>query len=502
MENQIILNMIKSTYLDMFYKGFNDSNVALLYYYTYQQDFIYDPESKRWFYFNKYGIFENDLGNIFFYKKYNDLYRQIETQFTKTLLAEEVEENKAKILKNYKCGIGYVKKNKTKKDILSECIIHFAKKNIAEKLNSVNTKIIGFKNGVYDLENNIFRNGKPEELVTVTTGYNYRKVDPIHIDNVKKLLSDCIPDNEELEYVLKTLSLSLVHENPLEEFYCWQGTGGNGKGLISKILYGTLGDYCGTLSIEYLTKSKGELNHNAGAADPQMADLRYCRLVISTEPEADADTNIKLKSSKLKLLSGNDVVKTRFLRENCFYFVPKFKIIIQTNFDIGIDGSDDGMGRRFRRILWRMSFVDNPTKENQRKKDYTLKDKIITDDYKLAMFEILKEKYFLFVKNGVKIPDRIQQDIDQYMEDNNTAKPFLDNKVEKTDNPKDRVLTSKMYEEFKTYVNNKIDGFNPSKFRTTMTKNGFITKKIGGNNYYLNCRIKEDAEIDDDDMDL
>lgn len=493
MENQI--NKVDAVYVDMFCKGFNDSNISLLYYYIYEHDFIYDPDSKNWYFFNKYGIYEKDLSNIYFYKKYNDLYDLIEKKYTKMLKDEIDEGRKALILKCFKSGFNYIKKNKTKENILNECKIHYAKKNISDKFNNVNGKIIGFKNGVYDLEKNEFRKGKPEEYVTLTTKYNYVKSDKSDIDKLYKLLRDIIPNEEELKYVLKTLSLSLINDNPLEEFYIWIGTGGNGKGVMSTLLQEMLGEYCGTLSIEYLIKSKGEMNHHSNSADPQMASLRYSRLVISTEPEGEGE--VRLRSAKLKQISGRDTIKTRLLRENCFEFVPKFKLIIQTNFLPQIDGTDGGIKRRLRFIRYRRSFVENPTKSYEVKGDPEIKNLIKTDKYRLALFEILKEHYYLYIKEGIKVPKHMQDETTEYLEDNDPVQPFIINKIDKTDNSKDRILVSKMYDEFKKFVNNNTNGFNSSKFKTTMENKGFIIKKIGGMRYYMNCKIKEDDEDND-----
>ena len=55
----------------------------------------------------------------------------------------------------------------------------FYKKEIMEKFDT-DTNLLGFENGIYDLKNNVFREGRPEDYVTMSTKVSM-PVDPCNL---------------------------------------------------------------------------------------------------------------------------------------------------------------------------------------------------------------------------------------------------------------------------------------------------------------------------------
>lgn len=492
MQVENIQEKINNVYLDMFIKGFTDANIAMLFYYIYNKDFIFDKTCRKWYYLNKFGIYVDDPNNTAYTKKIFALYSKIDDKYHEIHGNENNDETKTKIKKNYTKGYDYIRKAKNVENLISFIIPYF-EKDVDNILNNVNSKIIAFKNGVYDLEKNEFRKGLPEEFITITTGYSYEEPKQQYIDEVMKIITSIMPNKENRDYLLKSLSLGLINENLTEEFYIWQGTGGNGKGVISTMMYKTLGAYCGTLDINYLAKTKN--GQHANAADPQLASLRFSRLVISTEPEHD----INLRTAKLKLLSGKDIVKTRELYGSCFEFTPKFNIIIQTNYAPQIDGTDGGIIRRLRKIHFDMQFVSEPNLKitNQIKGDPELKSKIEKLDYRLAFFKILVDYYKLYVKNGLTMSDGIKLNTAEYLEENDPTEEFIRSKIERTNNKKDKIKSSDMFENFRNYMAERSNDITQAKFKGTMEKKGFILKKFETGNFWINCKFKEDKDDDE-----
>ena len=180
----------------------------------------------------------------------------------------------------------------------------------------------------------------------------------------------------------------------MEEFYNWIGNGRNGKGLLRDLISNTLGEYFDNMEIEYLCKNKD--GQHANSADPVMARKKNSRIVVTTEPEGD----VNLRCAKLKQISGRDPVQVRDLYKSPFNFIPKFKLIIQTNQEPIIDGSDGGIIGRLRFIKFPIKFVDDPKFENQKKIDRTIKPKIKENKYRLAFFQILLDHYNDFILQG------------------------------------------------------------------------------------------------------
>ena len=91
--------------------------------------------------------------------------------------------------------------------------------------------LIGFENGVYDLEKEEFRDGLPEDFISNTTGICYEEYNESDEDlqDVKKFLEQVLPKKEEREYVITLLSSFITGKTGEEKFHIWTGSGGNGK---------------------------------------------------------------------------------------------------------------------------------------------------------------------------------------------------------------------------------------------------------------------------------
>lgn len=473
---------------DIFLNGITDVTCAYLFYCLSPSDYIYDIENNEWYNINEYGIYIADKNNNLLKNHINEIIlREVEKEYMSRSLKINNDNIKTQITKIYLSMRKYLLCYKNKLNIVSELSLLYGQFQIYEKFDNVNNDIIAFKNGVYDLVTNEFRKAKPEELVTVTTNYNYKKITGNEINEVNNILESIFPDSEERKYLLKTLSLGLVGRNVLEEFYIWIGNGSNGKGVLRDFINYTLGDYFDNMEIEYFSKTKNGVH--MGAADPVMARKKNSRIVITTEPEGD----IKLRCAKLKQISGRDPMQVRNLYKSPFNFVPKFKLIIQTNEKPVIDGTDGGVVRRLRFIVFPTKFVDNPTMHNQKQIDRSLKSKIEKIEYRLAFFEILLQHYRDFIahdNNKLDMPPRIKKDTQDYLDENDPIKQFLEEKVIVTNNKKDFVSSSEIFLEFLNYNGNDLKGMTSTKFKNTMISKGYNFKKTMHGNGYTHLKLK------------
>jgi len=396
---------------DIFFNGVTDVSCSYLFYCLLPLDYIYDADNNEWYKINEYGIYGKDKNNILLKDQINKtLMMVLEKEYILRNSNINDEDTKTKITKIYLAIRRYLSCSKNKLNIINELALLYKQLKIYERLDNVNNNIIAFENGVYDLESYEFRNAKPEELVTTTTGYEYQKITTSEIEEVNNILISIFPNDIERKYLLKTLSLGLVGINILEEFYIWIGSGSNGKGVLRDLVNYTLGGYFDNMEVEYFEKTAHQSHSNA---DRVMARKKNSRIVITTEPEGD----IKLRCAKLKQISGRDPVQVRDLYKAPFNFVPKFKLIIQTNEKPTIDGTDGGIIRRLRFIVFPIKFVDDPKLDNHKKIDRTIKSKIEQINYRLAFFEILLDHYKEFVKNDkntLEIPPRIKEDTQDY----------------------------------------------------------------------------------------
>jgi len=129
-----------------------------------------------------------------------------------------------------------LKTTKFKNDVMTECKELFIQSRFEEKLDS-NKYLVGFENGVYDLQNLKFRDGTPDDYITFSTKIDYIPFDDIDQDDpnfqeMLHFLETVFVDEEVRHYFLKVLSSSLQGHNAEEKFRVWTGTGCHAKNSL------------------------------------------------------------------------------------------------------------------------------------------------------------------------------------------------------------------------------------------------------------------------------
>lgn len=237
--------------------------------------------------------------------------------------------------------------------------------------------LIGFENGIYDLQTDEFRQGTPGDYVTMSTHTKYTHYapsDPLYIE-IMDLLRKIFPREDVMEFTLRSLSTGLVGLNREENFYFWTGkgaTGGNGKSTILSLLTGALGDYCIQMPVSLLTSER----ENSASANPALAQLRNRRAVIMQEPGPEQ----KIRVETLKYLSGNDKMSVRDLFKSQVEFQPVATWFLACNGVPTMNGMDGGVARRMKVTQFESVFCSDPDTDAS------------FSDYKYKADESLKEK--------------------------------------------------------------------------------------------------------------
>ena len=147
-----------------------------------------------------------------------------------------------------------------------------------------------------------------------------------------------------------------------------------------------------------------------------IARLRGSRMVMASE----AELGQRLAESKIKQLTGGDVIAARFLHKEFFEFRPTFKIWMAVNHKPEITGTDDGIWRRIRLIPFEVQIPPN-------ERDATLKG----EGGKLAgeLSGILNWALLGFQKwqqDGLQIPDAVANATEIYRDESDQLRGFLD----------------------------------------------------------------------------
>jgi P4 family phage/plasmid primase-like protien len=222
------------------------------------------------------------------------------------------------------------------------------------------------------------------------------------------------------------------------------GGGANGKSTLSALCSAAFGDYFYAPDVKIFTCKRT----SSSAASPDIAGTKGKRLVWASEPE---ETD-KFQVGVLKNWSGGDKVQARELFKDCIEFMTQFQIAIAMNHLTGLSATDGGIGRRTRILNFPMMFCDNPIPNtNQRQVVDRLQNKFETDTlYGEHFMNMLVERYVTRIhEKKIHVPQEVKQLSQDYLDENNALKKFLNDCVDVTGDDSDMVLSTDLYYTFK-----------------------------------------------------
>ena len=377
-------------------------------------------------------------------------------------------------------------KSKTYKDrMIGECASLFYDEGFIKNLDE-NHYLIGFNNGVYDLQNNIFRCGNPDDYVSKYTGYDYSEFninDPI-IEEIYKFYKSIQPIQSHMELLLLHSASCLEGYNQDQLMIFFTGFGGsNGKSTHNDLLSRAFGDYAGKIDVTLLTQKKKD----CASANPALANTKGVRYIALDEPEGDD----KIHIGTMKQLTGQDPISTRGLFKDPITFFPQFKITLSCNELPHIPGSDGGTWRRIVALEFDQQFVDNPIGPKQHKKDPKLREKL--EKWRSAFMWLLINKYYKEYKSigslQHKIPLEVKKYTEKYKQDSSPYLEFINEFVEINNN--ESTDFDYFCDYFKQWFERAYNNKKPppqKKLKDFLRNNNY---KIDKNNRILGIKMKE-----------
>jgi P4 family phage/plasmid primase-like protien len=127
------------------------------------------------------------------------------------------------------------------------------------------------------------------------------------------------------------------------------GNGGNGKGTFLNTIQKIMGDYAVVASMETFTESRSERHPT------DLAMLRGARLVLAQETEEGR----AWAEPRIKALTGGDPISARYMRQDFFTYLPKFKLLIAGNHKPRLKNVDEAMRRRLHLLPFVHEFIGN-----------------------------------------------------------------------------------------------------------------------------------------------
>jgi P4 family phage/plasmid primase-like protien len=249
-----------------------------------------------------------------------------------------------------------LKNSSFKNNVMKEAMEVFYDKRFKDRLNK-NPMLIGFKNGIYDLDLKKLRPGCPEDFISKCLPIQYRDFNDTddEILQVKDFLQKVFPDKEVRRYFLDIYSDIFVGGNTYKKVYFWTGEGDNGKSITQAFFEKMLGELAIKFNTQYFTGKKA----SNGAANPELSRAAPpVRHATMEEPDADEQLNI----GELKKLSGGDSYWARDLFEtgkNTKEVFPMFSLTFICNKLPKLRHSDKATWNRIRVIPFESTFVDS-----------------------------------------------------------------------------------------------------------------------------------------------
>jgi P4 family phage/plasmid primase-like protien len=296
-----------------------------------------------------------------------------------------------------------------------------------------NIYLLGFTNGVYDFEANTFRDGCPDDYISLCTGYNYIPYDPKDenaiaiMDFFKKIQ----PDKEMRRYLLLLLSTTIAGSICEESMYVMTGAGSNGKSKLFELLKAALGDLFKTMDVSVLVGKRP----SSSSATPEIADKKGVRACTFDEPRARDEIN----AGFMKLFTS-DTITARGLFKDPIYFKPQFKPFLLCNRLPKIGEDDDGTWRRIKVIpfpsrFWKRSdapknYLRDGYPKGHYEADLSLSDKM--KEWKQMFMAILVEYYQIYKTESLRHPKIVTQTTSEYRRTCDIYQDFIGDYLEKT----------------------------------------------------------------------
>lgn len=448
------------------------------------------------YFFNKYGIYEKeDIKNkrTPHYNKIIDgtiLYLQkMAIFFTESKSNEISEEEKEEVKSGYRSLKNKLETVVGKRNVLTYFLEKTYNSDLLKKMDEEKKNLIGFKNGVYDIEKKIFRNGLPEDYVSKTTGYDYIEYSKdVEDENLKKcynIISSFFPSDEYTQYMLHTIGYLLHGDKKRQEVYFWLGVGGNGKSLLSLLIKNVLGDYCEFINEDYFTIQEKDVNK----ANGQLVKTKSTRVVFVGEPETGDHAKLQIGKIK-KISSGIDSIKARDLYKENIDFFPQFSLVFLLNDIPELTKLDGGVVRRFIINKFPFMFKDpqdyDSTNPSMKLADSKIQDYIIENS--LNFFKLFASYYVPKFDTIIEVKNTVNE----YFDDINAPGIWFKNNYEITNNEKDVIYMKEVYDKYieENPNNEKIQVQKFNKFINVMTNNCIKTVRRKEGMLYTRVKLK------------
>jgi P4 family phage/plasmid primase-like protien len=335
--------------------------------------------------------------------------------------------------------------------------------------------LLNCPNGTIDLRTGELRRPQREDYLTTLCPVEYdpRARCPTFLKSLDKILAGNVGL---ITYLHRALGCGLtgVMREQFLPILC--GDGGNGKTTIANAVMATLGgDYAIKASRDMLLASKDD-KHPA-----QLARLLAKRIVFAVETPDGA----RLDETMVKELTGGDPIVARGMRQNPFQFDPTHTTFLVTNHRPRIRGTDEGIWRRVRLILFTVTIPEA-------EQDKELPEKLAAE--RQGVLAWLVEGCLDWQRQGLKTPPEVTAATAEYRRAEDVCGAFIEERCRK--HPKASTSCADLYGAYKTWAEeNGEEVQTPKALGRALSERGFEPTRTGVRRGWKGLVLLADHEV-------
>lgn len=330
--------------------------------------------------------------------------------------------------------ISQLEKNGFKENLCRELKIYYYDKNF-NLYKDKNIFLTGCPNGVIDVKSGkaIFREGKPQDYITISTKYLYNKdmkmTDPI-VQETLAYIRKVYRNANVNRFFWKFVASMLKSGNADKLFVMFIGEGDNSKSMVIQLISYALGGYLRHLPTSVITGKDGM----ADQATPALISATGAKVVILDEP----NENETIRSGTVKKLTGGDMLFLRDLFQkgaDIADTLVTFKMIVVSNKVLTINDTQ--------RAIWqRTTLVDHTSRWSLEGVPETEEEQFIKGVFPLdtdfnlrlprmapAFLWLMTQYYEDYTREGLKKPIEVQESTERFRIASNYYIQFTKEKV-------------------------------------------------------------------------
>jgi P4 family phage/plasmid primase-like protien len=265
------------------------------------------------------------------------------------------------------------------------------------------------------------------------------------LKNANRFFSEVMVNLENRMFLKKVLGYLLTGDTSARKFFVWFGHGANAKSLIFNLVEKILCKQYSQCDKSIFVKVK-----SGKGASPELMDLMGKRTGVYSEGET-ADL-IDINISLIKGISGEDLLKGRYLYGNLIEFRPYVKLNLLTNFKPPLD-AEDAVKDRLVYIFLDSRFCHNPKAKNEFKIDTDFVNKL-QNEYLSEIFTWIvqgSKDYYTDLK--ITMTKEFQDRTTELLSEQDSIESFFTRCVTITKDKTDYCKKNELFDSYKLFCN-------------------------------------------------